>query len=211
MANLAANWSDLLAKDFRKIYFDQYTQLPVMVPDLFNVMNSDAAYEKTSGAGTVPDFTEFTGKVGEVKPTQMYDKTYVFTEYAAKIEIQRKLAAKTIVGHFKSDELLETLKGNQQPSWVKSQKVQRLPGDNTLSLITGLSVRLSILKDDIVRHLLKNKITEMDDLLKLVVNKFDYLRELSKALFTYKVKIKEILQWIIRRKELMKMELTWVG
>ena len=64
-----------------------------MVPDLFNVMSSEAAYEKTSGAGTVPDFTEMTGKVGEVKPTQMYDKSYTFTEYAAKIEIQRKLAA----------------------------------------------------------------------------------------------------------------------
>ena len=93
MAMLAANWPDLLAKDFKKIYFDQYTQLPVMVLDLFNVMSSDAAYEKTSGAGTVPDFIEFTGKVQEVKPTQMYDKTYVFTEYAAKIEVQRKLAA----------------------------------------------------------------------------------------------------------------------
>ena len=71
MAMLAANWPDLLAKDFRKIYFDQYTVLPVMVPDLFNVMSSDAAYERTSGAGTIPDFIEFTGKVGEVKPTQM--------------------------------------------------------------------------------------------------------------------------------------------
>ena len=64
-----------------------------MVPDLFNVMSSDAAYEKTSGAGTVPDFIEFTGKIVEVKPTQQYDKQYVFTEYAAKIEVQRKLAA----------------------------------------------------------------------------------------------------------------------
>lgn len=90
---LAANWPDLLQKDFNKIYQDQYTQLPKMVPDLFNVMSSDAAYEKTSAVGEVPDFTEFTGKVTEVSPTQGYDKTYTFTEYAAKIEIQRKLAA----------------------------------------------------------------------------------------------------------------------
>lgn len=114
-----------------------------MVPDLFNVLTSDAAYEKTSAVGTVPDFQEFTGKVAEIGPTQEYDKQYVFTEYAAKIEIQRKLAA--------------------------------------------------------------------DDLLKLVVDKFNYLRELSKTLFTNKVKIKEIFKWIIRRKELMKMELIWVG
>jgi phage major head subunit gpT-like protein len=90
---LAANWPDLLEKDFTKIYFDQYKTLPVMVPDLFNVQRSDAAFEKTSAVGTVPDFVEFTGRVQEVSPTQAYDKTFTFTEYAAKIDIQRKLAA----------------------------------------------------------------------------------------------------------------------
>ena len=90
---LAANWQDLLEKDFRKIYFDQYKILPAMIPDLFNVQRSEAAFEKTSAVGQVPDFTEFTGKIAEVDPVQGYDKTYTFTEYASKIEIQRKLAA----------------------------------------------------------------------------------------------------------------------
>lgn len=90
---LAANWPDLLEKDFRKIFQDQYQLLPMMVPDLFSIQKSDAAFEKTSAVGQVPDFAEFTGKVNEVSPTQAYDKTYTFTEYAAKIEIQRKLAA----------------------------------------------------------------------------------------------------------------------
>jgi len=65
-----------------------------MVPDLFNVQKSEQAFEKTSGVGMVPDFTEFTGKITEVNPQQGYDKTFTFTEYASKIEIQRKLAAK---------------------------------------------------------------------------------------------------------------------
>jgi phage major head subunit gpT-like protein len=90
---LAANWPDLLEKDFRKVYMDQYRSIPAMVPDLYNVMRSDAAFEKTSQVGTVPDFTEFTGRIAEVSPKQGYDKTYTFTEFAAKIEIQRKLAA----------------------------------------------------------------------------------------------------------------------
>lgn len=64
-----------------------------MVPDLFNVQRSEAAFEKTSAVGQVPDFVEFTGRIMERKPTQAYDKTFTFTEYAAKIEIQRKLAA----------------------------------------------------------------------------------------------------------------------
>lgn len=90
---LAANWPDLLEKDFRKIHQEQYQILPMMVPDLFNIQKSEAAFEKTSAVGQVPDHAEFTGKVTEVSPTQGYDKTFTFTEYAAKIEIQRKLAA----------------------------------------------------------------------------------------------------------------------
>lgn len=93
MPQLASNWNDLLEKDFRKIYMDQYRSLPAMVPDLFNVMRSDAAFEKTSQVGTVPDFVEFSGSISEVNPIQGYDKTFTFTEYASKIEIQRKLAA----------------------------------------------------------------------------------------------------------------------
>ena len=72
---------------------DEYRSLPVMVPDVFNVMKTEAAFEKTSQVGTVPDYVEFTGSISEVSPKQGYDKTFVFTEYAAKIEIQRKLAA----------------------------------------------------------------------------------------------------------------------
>jgi phage major head subunit gpT-like protein len=93
MPQLAANWPDLMEKDFRKIFQDQYPLLPTMVPDLFNIQKSDAAFEKTSAVGQVPDHAEFTGKIVEVNPVQAYDKTYTFTEYAAKIEIQRKLAA----------------------------------------------------------------------------------------------------------------------
>lgn len=90
---LAGNWNDLLEKDFSKIYYDQYKVLPAMVPDLFNVQRSDAAFEKTSAVGQVPDFVEFTGKIQSREPILGYDKTFTFTEYAAKIEIQRKLAA----------------------------------------------------------------------------------------------------------------------
>ena len=72
---------------------DQYKSLPSMVPDLFNVLKTDQAFEKSSQVGNVPDHVEFTGKISEVSPEQGYDKNYTFTEYAAKILIQRKLAS----------------------------------------------------------------------------------------------------------------------
>lgn len=143
MPQLAANWPDLLLKDFSKIYFDRYQQIPVMVPDLFNVMSSDAAYEKTSAVGTVPDFVEFTGIVAEISPTQEYDRQYVFTEYAAKIQVQRKLASddllKLVV--FKLGELLEPLPLRAISSRVRVnlEKVQRLVEECKHSLMTTLA------------------------------------------------------------------------
>ena len=92
-ALLSPNWNDLLEKDFMKITYDKYGQIQNMIPTLFNVMKSNAAFEKTSAVGQVPDFSEFDGKIEDVEPTQGYDKTYTFTEYTAKIRIQRKLAA----------------------------------------------------------------------------------------------------------------------
>ena len=59
-----------------------------MVPDLFNVLTSEAAFEKISAVGTVPDFVEYTGKVSEIEPKEGYDKSYTFTEYAARLDIQ---------------------------------------------------------------------------------------------------------------------------
>ena len=153
MPQLASNWPDLLSKDFTKIYFDRYQQIPVMVPDLFNVMTSDAAYEKTSAVGTVPDFVEFTGRVSEVIPAQEYDKQYVFTEYAAKIEIQRKLAAddllKLVV--YKLGELLEPLilfRAISSRVQVYLEKVQRLVEKCEHFLITTLAP--NTISEDIV-------------------------------------------------------------
>jgi len=91
--HLAANWPDLMEKDLRKVYIDNYAGLPAMVPDLFNVQSTMDGYEKISSASPVPDHVEFAGKVSVVQRYQGYDKTATFTEYAAQIQVQRKLAA----------------------------------------------------------------------------------------------------------------------
>ena len=90
---LSANWPDLLEKDIRKVYIDQYKPLPAMTPDLFNIMGSSSGYEKVTGVTPVPDHVEFTGKISTVERVLGYDRTHTFTEYAAQIQIQRKLAA----------------------------------------------------------------------------------------------------------------------
>jgi hypothetical protein len=91
--HLAANWPDLFQKDISKVYMDQYPIMEAMTPDVFSVEGADGAFIKTTQAGPVPDHVEFTGKISQVQRTQGYDKTATFTEYAAQIQIQRKLAA----------------------------------------------------------------------------------------------------------------------
>jgi hypothetical protein len=91
--HLAANWPDLLEKDISKVYMDQYPIMQTMVPDMFHIGESTAAFEKVTQVGPVPDHQEFTGRIGIVERTQGYDKTFTFTEYAAQIQIQRKLAS----------------------------------------------------------------------------------------------------------------------
>lgn len=91
--HLSSNWPDLIEKDIRTVYMDKYPVMEAMVPDLFAIQNSEAAFEKTTQAGPVPDHTEFTGRISTAERTQGYDKTVTFTEYAVQIQIQRKLAA----------------------------------------------------------------------------------------------------------------------
>jgi len=67
---LSANWPDLLERDLRKVYIDQYKALPAMTPDLFSIQSSDGAYEKSSSVSPVPDHQEFTGKINVVERVQ---------------------------------------------------------------------------------------------------------------------------------------------
>jgi len=90
---LAANWPDLLEVDMRAVYIDQYKLLPAMVPDIYGIQSSNKGYERSTQVGAVPDHTEFMGKIDVIERTPGYDKTVTFTEFAAQIQIQRKLAA----------------------------------------------------------------------------------------------------------------------
>ncbi len=75
--HLAANWPDLLEKDIRKVYMDQYPILPAMVPDLFRIEGSEAAFEKSTQVGPVPDHAEFTGRIAVVERTQGLERIVI--------------------------------------------------------------------------------------------------------------------------------------
>ena len=89
---LAADWPDLLEKDFRTVYFNQYKVLPMMVPDLFNVLKAEGAFEKSTSVGDVPDFAEFTGKVSEVNPKEGLKALFVaLVKLSQMLEVPKAL------------------------------------------------------------------------------------------------------------------------
>jgi len=91
---ISEQWPDLLEAGLKKIFINQYDDIPTMTNDIFSKMDSTKSQEKFSSAGVFPSISAFTGKVDySSEPVQGYDKTVSFTEYAGGFTVERKLAA----------------------------------------------------------------------------------------------------------------------
>ena len=91
----STSFADLLDSRFKKIYNDQYTQLPDRVSEFYGVMSgSDSPTKDTmrfSQVGAFGDVPEFTGSVIYDDVNQGYDTTLTHVEYASGFQIERKL------------------------------------------------------------------------------------------------------------------------
>ncbi len=109
MPALSENFGDLLAPGLKKIYNDQYGQIPEMRSMLFNIQTSDRAYEKDSAVGAFSDISPFTGTIGYDEIYQGYDVTYTHVEYAKGFKVERKLYDKRNIVVVKPNYIGETL------------------------------------------------------------------------------------------------------
>ena len=91
MPAVSENFSDLLEPGLRKIFTEQFSQLPEMRPLLFNVQSADTSYEKDSSVGAFGDFPVFQGAITYDEVYQGYDVTYTHAEFAKGFKIERKL------------------------------------------------------------------------------------------------------------------------
>jgi phage major head subunit gpT-like protein len=91
MPAISENFADLLTPGLKKIYSDQYNQLPEMRSMLFNIQTSDRSYEKDSSVGAFSDITPFTGTISYDEIYQGYDVTYTAVEYTKGFKVERKL------------------------------------------------------------------------------------------------------------------------
>ena len=91
MPAVSENFSDLLEPGLRKIFTEQYNQVPEMAPSLFNVNTTDKPYEKDSSVGAFGDMEPFTGTITYDEVYQGYDVRYEFAEFAKGFKVERKL------------------------------------------------------------------------------------------------------------------------
>lgn len=91
MPAISENFSDLLEPGLRKIFTDQYNQIPEMYQSIFNINTTDKPYEKDSSVGAFGDMEVFTGTIGYDEVYQGYDVKYEFAEFAKGFKVERKL------------------------------------------------------------------------------------------------------------------------
>lgn len=85
------NFGDLIDKRVTKLFYDEYKQLPDRIPSIYSMETSSDSYEKWSGIGSLPDFTQFTGTVTYQSQAQGYDTTATHVPFANGIQIEREL------------------------------------------------------------------------------------------------------------------------
>lgn len=89
----SGNFADLLAPGFRSIFLDKFSQYPDQYPEVFNVLDSDRAYEDdsfVSGLGLAP--IKRTGEsITYSDPKQGFDKRYVHDTYGLGFIVTREL------------------------------------------------------------------------------------------------------------------------
>lgn len=85
------NFGDLIDKRVTKLFYDEYKQLPDKIPSVYSVESSSDSFEKWSGVGSLPDFTQFAGTVTYQSQAQGYDTTATHVPFANGIQIEREL------------------------------------------------------------------------------------------------------------------------
>lgn len=85
------HFGKLLEPGLRKIFYETYDQIPVMMNELYNVQTTSNPYEEDVSIGTMGEFPKFQGTVEYDRMYEGYNKIYEFPEFAKGFRIERKL------------------------------------------------------------------------------------------------------------------------
>ena len=88
----SAQFTRLLDRRLRKVFDDsRHAEISGMIPQLYNVMEGDSAFEEFAEVGAMPDIPEFNGKLAYLSISPGYYNKIEPKEYAAGVMFERKL------------------------------------------------------------------------------------------------------------------------
>jgi phage major head subunit gpT-like protein len=91
MPAISEAFGDLLEPGLRKIFTEQYNDIPSLLGALYNMGSSSTSYEKDSSVGSFDDFPTFQGQISYDDVYQGYDVTYTPAEFAKGFKVERKI------------------------------------------------------------------------------------------------------------------------
>jgi hypothetical protein len=87
---LSAQYIRLLDKRLKKVWERPFSELTQMIPQIFNVMSSDSAWEEFYGVSSFPDTPEFSGQLEYFGLNPEYLFRVEPKEFAMGVQIERK-------------------------------------------------------------------------------------------------------------------------
>jgi phage major head subunit gpT-like protein len=87
----SSQFQRLLDDRLRKVYVDNFQELPSMVDQFFGTIKSDKAWEEFYGVGAVPDIPQFNGLLEYLSVAPQYYTRIEPKEFAGGIQIERKI------------------------------------------------------------------------------------------------------------------------
>lgn len=95
MANplTSSQFVKLLDKRLRTVVENRWSELPSMIPQLYQILKSDSAWEEFYSIGAVPDIPEFQGRISYLGISPGYHIKIEPKEYAGGMQVERKLLA----------------------------------------------------------------------------------------------------------------------
>ncbi len=91
MSIKSANFDRLLDRNIRKHFVQEYTSVPNPIGMLYDKQKSNLFQEEVAGIGDFGQVGEFTDKINYTDIVQEFKTTIAHTEYAAGIQIRRKI------------------------------------------------------------------------------------------------------------------------
>ena len=98
MPATSEQWGDLLEPGLRKIFTEQFNDIPSMLGALYTIQDSDTSYEKDSSAGAFTTFPVFQGQIAYDDVYQGYDVTYTPGEFTKGFKVERRLMDDDLYG-----------------------------------------------------------------------------------------------------------------